>query len=168
MFRKKGIQPLLDDRPPMTRSGGAVDHIAAGTGAFILSLGIAGLVSPFWIAPLTGIEPGSGGAIVASQWAVFGTLLLAGGVLRTRVVTIFASEFVMISALVALAITLVNQPDWINSLIHGSMAFLGLISSGFARLTDKADLKRELLLMRERANSHAGNNAKSLKEQSKE
>lgn len=164
MFRKKGIQPLNDDRPLMKQSGGAVDHIAAGTGVFILALGIAGLVSPFWIAPLTGIEPGTGSAIVASQWVVFGALLLAGGVLRTRVVTIFAGEFVMISALVALAITLINNPGLINSLIHGSMAFLGLVSSGFARLTDRADLRRELVWMREQASTQAGNDAQSSEE----
>lgn len=64
---------------------------------------------------------------------------------------IFAAEFVLIAALAALAVTLFTQPEFIPLLVHGAMAFFGLLSSGFTRLTDKADLKRELRLMKEQA-----------------
>ena len=151
MFRKKAIQPLTEARTPVTRFGGAVDHIATITGILILGLGVTQLVSPVLAAPLTGIAPGTGAEILAVQWVVLGGLLAVGGIIRTRVVTIFAAEFVMISAVAALAVTLFNQLDLVPLLVHGAMAFLALVSSGFARLTDKADLKRELRLMREEA-----------------
>lgn len=151
MFKKKTIQPLVDDRTRAPRTGGAVDHIAAATGVSVLVLGVVQLVAPDWIAPFTGIEPGTGAAILGVLWASLGGLLTIGGIIRTRVVTIFAAEFVLIAALAALGVTLVTNPEFIPLLLHGAMAFFGLLSSGFARLTDKADLKRELRLMREQA-----------------
>ncbi|NJS13993.1 MAG: hypothetical protein HC788_04475 [Sphingopyxis sp.] len=57
----------------------------------------------------------------------------------------------LIAALAAVAVMLTTKPELIPLLVHGSMAFFGLLSSGFARLTDKAELKRELRLMREQA-----------------
>lgn len=149
MFKKNKIQPLVEDRPKAARTGGAVDHIAAATGVPILVLGVAQLVAPVWTSPLTAIEPGTGAAILGVLWAVLGGLLTIGGVLRTRVVTIFAAEFVLITALAALAVILFTRPEFVPLLVHGAMAFFGLLSSGFARLTDKADLKQELRLMRE-------------------
>lgn len=151
MFKKKKIQPLIEDRPRAPRTGGAVDHVAAATGVPILVLGVVQLVSPYWAAPLTGIEPGTGAAVLGLLWAGLGGLLAIGGIIRTRVVSIFAAEFVLMIALAAVAVTLVTQPEFIPLLVHGAMAFFGLLSSGFARLTDKADLKRELRLMREQA-----------------
>lgn len=151
MFKKKTIQPLVAAPPIATRTGGGVDYIAAGTGVPILVLGVVQLVAPELVAPLTAVEPGTGAAILGVIWAVLGGVLAIGGIIRARVVTIFAAEFVLITALAALAVTLFRRPEFIPLLVHGTMAAFGLLSSGFARLTDKADLKRELHLMRERA-----------------
>lgn len=151
MFKKQSIKPLVTNQPKATRSGGAVDHIAAATGVPILVLGVVQLTAPSMVAPFTGIEPGNGAAILGVLWAAFGGLLALGGIIRARVVAIFAAEFVLIAALAALAVTLVTQPEFIPLLVHGAMAFFGLLSSGFARLTDKAELKRELRLMQEQA-----------------
>lgn len=151
MFKKKTIQPLVEDWPRAPRTGGAVDHIAAATGVPILVLGVVQLTAPNLVAPFTGIEPGTGTAILGVLWAFFGGLLAISGIIRTRVVAIFAAEFVLIAALAALAVTLVTRPDFIPLLVHGAMAFFGLLSSGFARLADKADLKRELRLIKEQA-----------------
>lgn len=149
MFKTNAVRPLVEQAPPKVRTGGAVDHIAAANGALILALGVTQLAAPDFAAPLTGIEAGTGAEILGLQWAALGALLAIGGIIRTRVVSIFAAEFVMISAIAALAVTLVKRPDAVPLLIHGSVLFLGLISSGFARLTDKAELKRELRLIRE-------------------
>ncbi len=151
MFKKQTIKPFGADQHKAPRTGGAVDHIAAASGVPILVLGVVQLVSPDLAAPLTAIEPGTGSAILGVLWAVLGGLLTFGGIIRTRIVAIFAADFVLIAALAAVAVTLFSQPEFIPLMVHGAMAFFGLLSSSFARLTDKADLKRELRLMREQA-----------------
>lgn len=136
---------------PLRRRRGiaAVDNIASLSGALIVSLGVAQIAFPLVAEPMTGLAASAAAHIIALQWVILGSLLLVGGLLRTRVVTIFAAEFVMISALATLAITFTRDPLLEPILIHAAILGLGLVNSGFARLTDKADLKRELRLMRE-------------------
>lgn len=153
MFRKKAASPLLETAPITSQSGSAVDHIAAVTGLAVLALGLAQLLVPLVAAPLTGIEPGTASEILGLQWALFGGLLALGGVIRTRVITIFAAEFIMISAIVSLLVTFAKHHDMMPLIVHGSVAFIGLVSSGFARLSDKADLKKELQLLRARTST---------------
>lgn len=147
--RKPGTGPV-----PGKRVGpGAVDHIAAATGVMVAALGLWQMFAPLLATPFTGIEPGMAGQILGLQWAVFGALLALGGVLRTRVLTIFAGEFVALSALAALAVFLINQRGIESVLIYCLIAGLGFASSGVARLTDKAELRREIKLLREQAAS---------------
>lgn len=145
MFAKsEKIRPMLDQEIRSTKSGGAIDHIAAATAVMVVGLGVAQLVTPLFATPLTGIESGTAGMILAVQWIVFGAILAVGGLLRMRVVTIFAAEFLLVSGLAAVAVTVLNSADPIPLLVHGAVAFVGLVNSGLARLTDKAELKREL------------------------
>ncbi|MGN3974195.1 hypothetical protein [Tsuneonella sp. SYSU-LHT278] len=156
MFKKKSIQPMIEERPAQPRPGGAVDHISAVTGLVVLGFGIAQPIAPLVMAPITGFEPGIASDVLALQWAALGGLLAVGGLIRSRVVAIFAAEYLVITALAALAVTLIRGPDPVALLMHGTMAFLAFTSSGFARLTDKADLKRELRLLREHAETGNG------------
>ncbi|NJS13994.1 MAG: hypothetical protein HC788_04480 [Sphingopyxis sp.] len=82
MLKKTSIQPLVDKNARPARTGGAVDHIAAATGIPILILGVVQLVSPFWVAPFTGLEQGAGASILGVLWTVFGALLTLGGLIR--------------------------------------------------------------------------------------
>lgn len=152
MFRKNKILPLVEQTPTRSYSSAAVDHIASFTGIFVVALGAAQLIAPVMTAPLTGIEPGTAADVLGLQWAALGALLTLGGFLRTRVVTIFAAEFILISALAALTIVAIELHAIESLLIHGAMAVIGFLNSGFARLSDKAELKRELRLVREHAN----------------
>jgi len=151
MFRKNKILPLVEQTPTRSRPSAAVDHIAAFTGIFVVALGVAQLIAPVMTAPLTGIEPGTAADVLGLQWAALGAVLTLGGFLRTRVVTIFAAEFILISALAALTILAIELQAIESLLIHGAMAVIGFLNSGFARLSDKAELKRDLRLMREHA-----------------
>lgn len=151
MFTKKNVLPRAEGSSIQARSGAAVDHIASFTGIIAVAVGVTQLAAPVVTAPLTGIEPGTAADILGLQWASLGALLTAGGFLRTRVVTIFAAEFILISGLVALTIVALESKSIENLLIHGAMALIGFVNSGFARLSDKAELKKELRLLREQA-----------------
>lgn len=152
MFAKRDkIYPLVETSAQVSKSGGAVDHIAAASAVMVVGLGIAQLVTPLFATPLTGIESGTAGMILAVQWIAFGAILAVGGLFRMRVVTIFAAEFLLVAGLAAVAVTILNSPDPIPLLIHGAVAFVGLVNSGLARLTDKAELKRELHFARAHA-----------------
>lgn len=134
-----------------SNSGGAIFHIAAVTGVFIAGLGAGQLFAPALVSPLTGIEASTGGDIIGLQWGILGGLLAVGGIIRTRVLVIFAAEFVLISALAALAIKFYEPHDSVSMLVLGAVALVGLVNSGITRLADKAELKREMRLMREQA-----------------
>lgn len=140
---------VLDERKPKT--GGAVDHIAAAAAVPIIGLGIAQIVTPLLAAPFTGIEDGTGGQIIGLQWAVFGAILAFGGLFRMRVLTIFAAEFLLIAGIVVVAVNAMTGPEFMPLLVNGAVAGVGLVCSGLARLTDKAELKRELRIAREHA-----------------
>ena len=135
------------------RQGGAVDHIAAVTAMFVAGLGAVQLFSPILVNPMTGFESGVASQIIAIQWAVFGALLFIGGLFRIRVLTISAAEFLMLVGLSGLAANLLHEGAAVPLIVHGAIAFAGLLNSGLARLTDKAELKRELQLMRAEAKS---------------
>lgn len=141
-------------KPNMSESStqakvGFVDILATITGTALLVLAFGQLLMPAASQPLSGIEPGIPGQILAVLWAVFGALLLIGGFTRLRVLTIFSGEFVTIVSLATLAVIMVHQPDIIALIIHGGLAALAFVSGGFARLSDKAEIKRELRLMQE-------------------
>ncbi|GMN14978.1 hypothetical protein [Altererythrobacter sp. MTPC7] len=146
MFAKRNkIQPLVE---PSTlkpaKQGGAVDHVAAATAMLVAGLGFTQLFAPLLVNPMTGFESGLAAQIIALQWIVFGGLLFFGGLFRIRVLTIFAAEFLMLAGLTGVAATMLHQGEMIPLLIHGGIAITGLVNSGLARLTDKAELKREL------------------------
>lgn len=149
MFAKQEDILLLDERP--ARSGGAVDHVAAASAVLVAGLGLTQIFAPVLAAPLTGIEASTGAQIVGLQWSLLGGLLAFGGLFRMRVVTIFAAEFLFLSGIAALIVSVINRPDMMPILVNGAVAFVGLISSGLARLTDKAEMKRELQIARESA-----------------
>ncbi|MGY6550315.1 MAG: hypothetical protein ACXIT4_00275 [Erythrobacter sp.] len=151
MFRKSRIQPLPIEAPQRTRPGAAVDHIAAATGVPVLVLAVTQLAAPGMAAPITGLEPGAASAILAVQWAALGGLLLIGGIMRMRAVAIFAADFLIITGLSGAIVSLFAQTSLMPVIIHSAIAALGFLSSSFARLTDKADLKRDLRLLREQA-----------------
>lgn len=151
MFRKTRIQPLPLENPPRSRSGAAVDHIAAATGLPVLLLAVAQLVVPDMAFSISGLEPGTASAILAAQWAALGGLLTIGGIIRARAVMIFAADLLMISGLAGAIVCLFWQQSLTPIIAQSALAALGFLSSSFARLTDKADLKRDLRVMREQA-----------------
>ncbi|QUL38360.1 hypothetical protein [Erythrobacter sp. JK5] len=152
MFAKRSaIQPMVEPPVGPVRSGGAVDHVAAASAVMVIGLGVMQLAAPFFTSPLTGMEAGTGGTIIAVQWIVFGAILATGGLLRMRVVTMFAAEFLLIAGVVAAIVTMLGNHEPIPLLVHGAIAFVGLTNAGLARLTDSADLKRELRLAKESA-----------------
>ena len=159
MFARNEDILMLDDHRA-NHSGGAVDHVAAAGAALVAALGAAQIFAPALVSPMTGIENGTGAQIVGAQWALLGGLLAAGGLFRLRVLTIFAAEFLLIAGLAAMIVVSIKQPNMVHVLIHGGVAFIGLTSSGLARLSDKADLKRELRIARETA-KQAHENAKT-------
>ncbi|MEM7688073.1 MAG: hypothetical protein AAF291_03545 [Pseudomonadota bacterium] len=140
------------------KAGGAVDHIAAASAVMVTGLGVAQVLVPLVATPLTGIENGTAGIILAVQWIVFGAVLAVGGLFRMRVVTIFAAEFLLVAGLAAGAVIMLFTPDPIPLFVHGAVALVGLINSGLARLTDKAELKRELSLAKARAHDASRTN----------
>lgn len=95
---------------------------------------------------------GTASAILAAQWAALGGLLLFGGVTQTRAVEIFAADFLIIAGLAGAIACLFTQASLTAIITQGMIAALGLLTSSLSRLTDKADLKRELVMMREQAN----------------
>lgn len=138
---------MLEERPTLAnKAGGAVDHVAAASATLVAGLGLAQLFTPLLVSAMTGLESGLASHIVALQWIVLGGLLFVGGVLRIRVLTMFAAEFLMLTGLTGVAAGLVHQGDIVPVLVHGAVAFVGLINSGLARLTDKAEMTRELRL----------------------
>ncbi|MEO1220621.1 MAG: hypothetical protein AAFY42_04620 [Pseudomonadota bacterium] len=149
MFAKQEDILLLDER--RSKSGGAVDHVAAASAVLVAGLGLAQLFMPLMAAPLTGIEGSTGAQIVGLQWALLGGLLAFGGLFRMRVVTIFAAEFLFLTGVAAAIVSAINHPDMMPLLVNGAVALVGLINSGLARLVDKADMKRELRIARETA-----------------
>ncbi len=149
MFARQEDILLLEERP--SKSGGAVDHVAAASAVLVAGLGLTQLFMPLLAAPLTGIESSTGAQIVGLQWAILGGLLAFGGLFRMRVLTIFAAEFLLICGVAAAIVSAINHPDMMPLLVNGAIAFVGLINSGLARLVDKADMKRELRIARETA-----------------
>lgn len=134
MFRKSRIQPLPVEEPHRTRSGAALDHIAAATGVPVLVLAALQLAAPAMAGLITGLEPGSASAILAVQWAVLGALLLIGGITRTRAVAIFAADFLIIVGLAGAIVCLFAQSSLTPIITHGAIAALGFVSSSFTRL----------------------------------
>lgn len=149
MFAKQEDILLLDERP--SKSGGAVDHVAAASAILVAGLGLTQLLMPLMASPLTGIEGSTGAQIVGLQWALLGGLLAFGGLFRMRVVTIFAAEFLFIAGVAAAIVSAINHPDLMPLLVNGAVAVVGLVNSGLARLVDKADMRRELRIARETA-----------------
>lgn len=134
--------------PKPVKQGGAVDHIAAVTAMFVAGLGFTQIFVPLLVNPMTGFEGGVAAQIIAIQWAVFGSLLFIGGLFRIRVLTIFSAEFLLLVGLSGLAANLIQQGAMVPLMVHGGIALAGLANSGLARLTDKAELKRELQLLK--------------------
>lgn len=126
----------------------------------VAGLGIAQLLTPAFVNPLTGFETSMATQVIGLQWIVFGVLLATGGLFRTRVLTIFASEYLLLVGLIGVGASLLHRGDAIPLMVHGAIAFTGLLNAGIARLTDKADLKRELRIAREAA-KQAHENAQS-------
>lgn len=133
------------------KQNGVIDLLAVATGTAAGALGAVQLFAPFMGGPLTGLDNSVGSQLVALQWLVLAGLLLVGGITHIRVVSIFAAEFLMIGALSALAINLWYDHQSLAVFVHGAIAAMAFSCSGFARLTDKADLKRELKIMRQQA-----------------
>lgn len=144
LAKNEKIHPLPMPNNQAVRAGGAIDHIAAATAVPILGLGLTQLVAPLFATPLTGVESGTAGTILAVQWLTFGAILAVGGLFRMRAVAIFAAEFLFVTGLASIAVVTLTMNDPIPLLVHGVVAVVGLITSGLARLTDKAELKREL------------------------
>lgn len=155
MFNKRpdatGVaQPNGASHKPVKQNT-AIDLLAVVAGTATGALGAAQIFVPIIAYPLTGLESGLASQIVGLQWLVIAGLLLLGGILRVRVVTIFAAEFLTIGAGVALTVVLFNDPKSVAVIVHAAMALMAFACSGFARLTDKADLKKELRFEQERA-----------------
>lgn len=55
MFKKPSIQPMQPASPLRSRSGEAVDHIAAASGVPVLILAVTQLMAPSMATPLTGL-----------------------------------------------------------------------------------------------------------------
>lgn len=159
MFTKKENILMLDDRRA-DRSGGFGDPIAVATALMVAGLGIFQLFMPAFVQPLTGFEAGMATQVIGLQWIVLGVLLAAGGLFRTRVLTIFASEYLLLVGLIGVGASLLHRGDAVPLMVHGAIAFTGFFNAGIARLTDKADLKRELRIARETA-KQANENFKS-------
>lgn len=154
MFGKKSSTAGASPSPisiRMKSSAPAIDSLAVITAIAAAGLGGGQLFAPLAAAPLSGLEDSLASRILAVQWLFLAGLLLLGGATRLRVVTIFAAEFLMIGSLAALAVTVYAEPGSVAPFTHGAIAVLAFACSGFARLTDKADLKKELRLLREHA-----------------
>lgn len=165
MFAKPN-NPIPHNSKRGAKNGGAVDHFAFICAIIIIGLGIIQLFMPIFAAPLTGLDNGIGSQIIGLLWSLLGGLLAVGGILRVRVLTIFAAEFLLLLGLAALILIFIRQVEPIALLVHGAVAFVGLINSGLARLVDKAEIKRELVIAREIEKAHTiekgkeeGNNA---------
>lgn len=139
--------------------GTAVEALAITTSIALLILGLGHLLFPLAFSPFTGIGSDTAGQIIAVQWIAFGMLLFLGGISRLRAITIFAADFIMIASIATLVVVLLGRMNFSEVLIHGSITVLAIASSGFARLSDKAEIKRELHLVREQATSLARSHA---------
>lgn len=135
--------------PKPKKQTSAIDLLAVICATFTGALGITQFFAPLVASPLTGLDAGIGSQVIALQWTVMAGLLLLGSVFRARVVTIFAAEFLMIGSAAALGVVLLNDPKSIAVFVHGAVAVLAFASSGFSRLSDRAEMKRELRLLRE-------------------
>ncbi|MGB3472548.1 MAG: hypothetical protein WBA51_17170 [Erythrobacter sp.] len=139
---------MKTEEPGQHRQGSAVDHIAAASAVPVLAIGVSQLVTPLFAAPFTGFESGPTSLILALQWIVFGGILMAGGVLRIRVVAMFAAEFLFVTGLIAAAFMVLTTQERLPLLVHCGITIIGLVISGITRLADSAELKRDLRFAR--------------------
>ena len=166
MFKQKTIQPLKPAIPAPARVGGAVDHIAAATGVAVLFAGVVQLVMPLAASPFTAVGTETSGVILAVLWTVLGGLLVAGGVFRVRPVSIFAADYLLVVGLAGVVVCLLAERAFTPVIFHGAVAGLGFVGSSFARLTDKAELKRDLRFAREQAAAQLGDKVPQAEERS--
>ncbi len=71
--------------------------------------------------------------------------------MRARQLTIFGAEFLLVTSICSIAVLAITGAGPLAIGLHATLAIMALTSTGFARLTDKADLKRQLTLAREQA-----------------
>lgn len=147
--KRKMAEPILQPSAiKPAQQGGAVDHIAAASAMVVVGLGVTQLFTPLFVSPMTGLESSRAAQIIAMQWILFGAFLFFGGLFRIRVATIFSAEFLMFVGLSGVAASIYRQGDMVPLMVHGAIAFTGLTNTGLARLADKAELKRELKIMK--------------------
>ena len=127
----------------------AADRIAGLTGAVVMAFGMGELFAPLVLQPFTGLETGNGAAIIGALWSVLGLMLLFGGGARLRPVAIFAAEFLLLTSACGLAVMLWKSAGIIPVATHGAIAALCLVSTGLVRLTDRSELKKEIIRTRE-------------------
>lgn len=136
--------------PPTSKSFVA-DRLAALAGAVVMAVGIAELLMPLALVPFTGLEPGKAAAILGAIWSVLGLMLILGGAAKLRAITIAAAEFLLILSACALAVMLWSSAGVMPITMHGAMAGLCLVSGGLVRLTDRSELRKEIIKVRELA-----------------
>lgn len=137
------------------RKGGsapAVDLLATVVGTAVAAMAGAQFLFPWAASPLTGFEPGLATDVLALIWGLLGVLLLMAATMRLRVLTIFAAEFLFMIGAAAAVVIFFRDPGSVALMTHAAVAGLAFASSGVARLADKAELRRELRLVREQAN----------------
>lgn len=148
-----------DGKVPHRAPRGVIDSIATGSGGVIMFLGILQLVGPGPLRLLIGMGSEAGAYIVAAQWAVFGFLLMMGGVFTIRPLTTYAAEFLLLSSSCAIAILFLLEAGIVSIGVQVFIAILAVASSSMMRMADRVEAKQKL--RQNRAQSAPINNDKT-------
>lgn len=129
----------------------AADRIAGLAGAVVMAFGLGQLFAPLVLQPLTGLESGNGAALIGALWSVLGLMLLFGGGAKLRPIAMSAAELLLVTGACGLAVMLWKSAGILPVATHGTIAVLSLVSTGLVRLTDRSELKKEIIRARELA-----------------
>ena len=124
------------------------DLLAVVAGAVVTTTGFAQLFLPAASGSLTGFEPGVASSIVGALWLTLGLLLVVGGAARLRAVALNAAFSLIVTSACSIVVILWKAPGTAPLVVHSAMAVLGIFGGVILHITDRSDLKKELMHMR--------------------
>ncbi len=131
------------------QSAPVVDFLAVATGTLVIIMGVMQIVATPVVVPLSGLGSDITSEVIALQWAFLGLLLIVGGIAKTRVITVFAAEFLLLTSLAVIAILLWREPDSFAIATNTVIGALAFASAGSARLVENSEIKREISFARD-------------------
>ncbi|MBB3764383.1 hypothetical protein [Sphingomicrobium lutaoense] len=124
------------------------DRVAALGGLGVSVFALAHWIGVPGLAATTRLGVAQGDRMVIAAWLVCGLMMLVGGTVRLRTMTMFGADMLlMLSALGAGLLMLSSTSHW-PVVPYAALALTGLVVSLFARIIDRSETRRELLVAR--------------------